>query len=70
MSQNYAFNPNSQPEYVSQAEYTQPEYAPAEYADDGMGYYDPGSGGPTRHSTMLDSQQGYFSDFAGQQHDD
>ncbi|KAJ5746899.1 uncharacterized protein N7511_008595 [Penicillium nucicola] len=70
MSQNYAFNPNSQPEYVSQAEYTQPEYAQAEYADDGMGYYDPGSGGPTRQSTMLDSQQGYFSDFAGQQHDD
>ncbi|CAG7932505.1 unnamed protein product [Penicillium olsonii] len=80
MSQNYAFNPNSQPEYVSQPEFDQPEYAQAEYppneyaqpefADDGMGYYDPASGGPTRQSTMLDSQQGYFSDFAGQQHDD
>jgi acyl-CoA synthetase (AMP-forming)/AMP-acid ligase II len=80
MSQNYAFNPNSQPEYVSQPEYGQTEYAqaeypPAEYAqseyvDDGTLYYDPASGGPTRQSTMLDSQQGYFSDFAGQQHDD
>jgi acyl-CoA synthetase (AMP-forming)/AMP-acid ligase II len=28
------------------------------------------SGGNTRHSTMLDSQQQYFSDFAGQQLDD
>jgi acyl-CoA synthetase (AMP-forming)/AMP-acid ligase II len=64
MSQNYAFNPESQPEYV-QSEYDQPEYV-----DDGMGGYDPASGGVTRQSTMLDSQQGYFSDFAGQQHDD
>ncbi|GLI81165.1 hypothetical protein PoHVEF18_009537 [Penicillium ochrochloron] len=64
MSQNYAFNPESQPEYV-QSEYDQPEYM-----DDGMEGYDPASGGVTRQSTMLDSQQGYFSDFAGQQHDD
>ncbi|KAF3397989.1 hypothetical protein F1880_006036 [Penicillium rolfsii] len=64
MSQNYAFNPESQPEYV-QSEYDQPEYM-----NDGMGAYDPASGGVTRQSTMLDSQQGYFSDFAGQQHDD
>ncbi|KAJ5426357.1 hypothetical protein N7465_001427 [Penicillium sp. CMV-2018d] len=86
MSQNYAFNPNSQPEYMSQPEYTQEyaeeyaqeypqeyiptEHAQPEYADDGMAPYDPASGGPTRQSTMLDSQQGYFSDFAGQQHDD
>ncbi|KAK5418813.1 hypothetical protein LTR06_002564 [Exophiala xenobiotica] len=27
-------------------------------------------GGPERNSTMLDSQQGYFSDFAGQQRED
>ncbi|KAJ5682898.1 hypothetical protein N7462_006063 [Penicillium macrosclerotiorum] len=64
MSQNYAFNPESQPEY------SQPEYVQPEYMDDGMGDYDPASGGVTRQSTMLDSQQGYFSDFAGQQHDD
>ncbi|KAI2791004.1 hypothetical protein POX_c03858 [Penicillium oxalicum] len=64
MSQNYAFNPEAQPDYV-QADYSQPEYA-----DDGMGAYDPASGGVTRQSTMLESQQGYFSDFAGQQHDD
>ncbi|KAJ5578699.1 uncharacterized protein N7459_007663 [Penicillium hispanicum] len=64
MSQNYAFNPEYQTEY-SQAEYSQPEYV-----DDGMGGYDAASGGVTRQSTMLDSQQGYFSDFAGQQNDD
>jgi acyl-CoA synthetase (AMP-forming)/AMP-acid ligase II len=45
MSQNYAFNPESQGEVY-------------------------GNGGDTRHSTMLDSQQGYFSDFAGQQRQD
>jgi acyl-CoA synthetase (AMP-forming)/AMP-acid ligase II len=28
------------------------------------------NGGDTRNSTMLDSQQGYFSDFAGQQRDE
>ncbi|KAJ5167432.1 uncharacterized protein N7482_006213 [Penicillium canariense] len=64
MSQNYAFNPESDAEYV------QPEYAQPEYVDDGVGGYDPAPGGVTRQSTMLDSQQGYFSDFAGQQHDD
>ncbi|CAI7611219.1 unnamed protein product [Penicillium manginii] len=94
MSQNYAFNPETQPDYAqpdyaqpeyaqeeypqqeySQPEYAQPEYSQAEYgqpeyAHDDMGAYDPASGGVTRQSTMLDSQQGYFSDFAGQQHDD
>ncbi|KAJ5581436.1 hypothetical protein N7535_000056 [Penicillium sp. DV-2018c] len=75
MTQNYAFNPDSQPEYAVQPEYAQAEYAPAEYGqpeytDEGMGYYDPAAGGPTRQSTMLDLQQAYFSDFAGQQHDD
>ncbi|KAJ5314699.1 uncharacterized protein N7443_001583 [Penicillium atrosanguineum] len=69
MSQNYAFNPEAQQGYA------QPEYSQQpEYVDDGMGGYDagydPASGGVTRHSTMLDSQQGYFSDFAGQQHGD
>ncbi|KAJ5491055.1 hypothetical protein N7539_002622 [Penicillium diatomitis] len=64
MSQNYAFNPESQPDYI-QNEFSQPEYA-----DDGVTAYDPASGGVTRQSTMLESQQGYFSDFAGQQHDD
>ncbi|KAJ5901587.1 hypothetical protein N7495_002115 [Penicillium taxi] len=54
MSQNYAFNPDAQPEYM----------------DDGMGAFDPASGGVTRQSTMLDSQQGFFSDFAGQQRED
>lgn len=69
MSQNYAFNPEAQPEY--QVEY-QHEYHPeyqAEYMDDGMGAYDPHSAGVTRQSTMLDSQQGFFSDFAGQHED-
>lgn len=33
-------------------------------------YYDAQSGQNTRQSTMLDSQQGYFSDFAGQQRDE
>ncbi|KMU72055.1 hypothetical protein CISG_00364 [Coccidioides immitis RMSCC 3703] len=42
ISQNYAFNPNEQPEYDSL----------------------------TRNSTMLDSQEAYFSDFAGEQHDE
>lgn len=64
VSQNYAFNPETQPEYA------QPQYV----VDDGMGVYDgaydPATGGATRQSTMLESQQGWFSDFAGQQHDD
>ncbi|KAJ5648952.1 uncharacterized protein N7484_002675 [Penicillium longicatenatum] len=54
MSQSYAFNPDAQHEYI----------------DEGVDMYGPGSGGVTRQSTMLDSQQGFFSDFAGQQHDD
>lgn len=43
-------------------------FSPAthEYMDHG-GPYGPPTTGPTRQSTMLDSQQGYFSDFAGQQ---
>lgn len=36
------------------------------YAQPQMADYDPG----TRQSTMLDSQQAFFSDFAGQQHPD
>lgn len=43
MSQNYAFNPETQQSYA---------------------------GTETRNSTMLDSQQGYFSDFAGHQRED
>lgn len=43
VSQNYAFNPDTQQNYP---------------------------GADTRNSTMLDSQQGYFSDFAGQQRED
>ncbi|GCB26104.1 uncharacterized protein C56F8.02 [Aspergillus awamori] len=54
LSQNYAFNPG--------------------YHHDGyeepIGAYDMPPGGVTRQSTMLDSQQGFFSDFAGQQQDD
>jgi len=54
LSQNYAFNPNMQTDYMGQP---------------GGVYEEPG-GGHTRQSTMLDSQQGYFSDFAGQQNED
>lgn len=54
ISQNYAFNPGVHPEYM----------------DEPVGGYEMPFGGPTRQSTMLDMQQGYFSDFAGQQHDD
>ncbi|KAL4895677.1 hypothetical protein BDV59DRAFT_142590 [Aspergillus ambiguus] len=54
MSQNYAFNPGVAPEHF----------------EDQMGGYEVPSGAVTRQSTMLDSQQGYFSDFAGQQQDD
>ncbi|KIW90324.1 uncharacterized protein Z519_08968 [Cladophialophora bantiana CBS 173.52] len=43
LSQNYAFNPETQQNY---------------------------GGIDTRNSTMLDSQQGYFSDFAGQQREE
>ena len=38
------------------------------YPDEHMVAYDAFTG--SQQSTMLDSQQGYFSDFAGQQHDD
>lgn len=55
LSQNYAFNPGS---YQG-------------HSDEPAGVYEmPPPGGITRQSTMLDSQQGYFSDFAGQQQDD
>ncbi|RAL16701.1 putative AMP binding domain protein [Aspergillus homomorphus CBS 101889] len=54
LSQNYAFNPGP----------------PLDQYDEPVGAYDMPSGAGTRQSTMLDSQQGYFSDFAGQQQDD
>lgn len=54
MSQNYAFNPAAHPEYM----------------DEPVAGYDMSMAAATRQSTMLDVQQGYFSDFAGQQHDD
>ena len=54
LTQNYAFNP---PLVHDQF-------------DDGMGVYEMPPGAVTRQSTMLDSQQGFFSDFAGQQQDD
>ena len=54
MSSQYAFNPANEINYNDQP---------------GSGYGTPGAGGgQTRHSTMLD--QGYFSDFAGQQMED
>ncbi|BCR86662.1 putative AMP binding domain protein [Aspergillus chevalieri] len=59
MSQNYAFNPGVHPEYID-------EHAAAY---DVGGYEMPMATG-RRQSMMLDAQQGYFSDFAGQQHDD
>ena len=54
MSSNYAFNPANEAGYDQQH---------------ASGFSSP-SGDQTRNSTMLDSQQGYFSDFAGQQHDE
>ena len=54
MSSTYAFNPANEAGYNEQQE-------------DAHGSP---SGGQTRQSTMLDSQQGFFSDFAGQQHDE
>ncbi|OJD15033.1 hypothetical protein AJ78_04688 [Emergomyces pasteurianus Ep9510] len=55
-SHNYAFNPADQPDY----------------GDLRVSTYGPpgGNGGITRQSTMLDSQQAFFSDFAGQQSED
>lgn len=57
MSQSYAFNPNDQYDHTSQAA------VPYD-----TGAYDP-DGGPTRQSTLLDSQA-YFQDFAGHQNED
>lgn len=54
LSQNYAFNPGPYQGHI----------------DESAGGYETPLGGVTRQSTMLDSQQGYFSDFAGQQQDD
>lgn len=59
MSQNYAFNPGVHPEYID-------EHAGAY----DVGGYEMPMATPRRQSMMLDAQQGYFSDFAGQQHDD
>ena len=50
---NYAFNPENEAEYVGQS----------------VGGYGPPDNGGTRQSTMLDSHQNYFSDFAGQQNE-
>lgn len=56
MSQNYAFHPGDQVDYVDAQ---------------GNVYGPPGSSAMgTRQSTMLESQQAYFSDFAGQQIED
>ncbi|OJJ45586.1 hypothetical protein ASPZODRAFT_133429 [Penicilliopsis zonata CBS 506.65] len=55
LSQNYAFNPGAHHEYMD-------ETPTAEY--------NTSLGAATRQSTMLESQQGYFSDFAGQQNED
>lgn len=54
LSQNYAFNPETQYD----VQYDQSAQDPYDH-----------SGGHTRQSTMVDSQ-GYFSDFAGHQNDD
>lgn len=47
-------------------------YHPAyqDYLDDPVAGYDALAGNVPQHAAMLDSQQGFFSDFAGQQHDD
>lgn len=51
LSQNYAFNPGDQVDY-----------------DNGRrNPHFPSSGPPTTHSSMVESQQAFFSDFAGQQ---
>ncbi|KAF9884677.1 hypothetical protein FE257_001370 [Aspergillus nanangensis] len=54
LSQNYAFNPG----------------VPQDTYEDHTPGYGMNPGEITRQSTMLDSQQGYFSDFAGQQQGD
>ena len=48
---NYAFNPENEARYMGQA----------------TGGYNSPNGGGTRQSTMLESHQNYFSDFAGHQ---
>ncbi|ODH47649.1 hypothetical protein GX48_06266 [Paracoccidioides brasiliensis] len=55
-SHNYAFNPADKPSYGEPRTIT--------YSPPG------GNGGYMRQSTMLDSQQAFFSDFAGQQMED
>ncbi|KAK9656700.1 putative NRPS-like protein biosynthetic cluster [Aspergillus fumigatus] len=42
----------------------------SDHVDESAGAYDMTPGAVTRQSTMLDSQQAYFSDFAGQQQGD
>ncbi|KAL4809188.1 hypothetical protein BDV18DRAFT_76531 [Aspergillus unguis] len=54
LSQNYAFSPAP----------------PNDQFDDPAAAYDMGPPGISRQSTMLESQQGYFEDFAGQQQED
>ncbi len=54
MDSNYAFNPADNAEYMGQQ----------------GGTYGGSNGGQTRQSTMLESQQNYFSDFAGHQNED
>lgn len=54
MDTNYAFNPADNAEYMGQQ---------------GSGYGG-SNGGQTRQSTMLESQQNFFSDFAGHQNED
>lgn len=51
---NYAFNPENEAEYTSQT---------------AVRYESPPNGGETRQSTMLESHQSYFSDFAGHQNE-
>lgn len=50
---NYVFNPDNEGEYIGLA----------------SGEYDSPNNAGTRESTMLESHQNYFSDFAGQQND-
>ncbi|KAL4787506.1 hypothetical protein BJX76DRAFT_318762 [Aspergillus varians] len=54
LSQNYAFSP----------------VGPNEHYDESTAAYDMAPPGISRQSTMLESQQGYFEDFAGQQQED
>ncbi|BDD57272.1 putative NRPS-like protein biosynthetic cluster [Monascus purpureus] len=70
------FLPRTQPnpEDPRTATLTSQDYAfnPAygDYPDESAGGYDALAGNVSRQSTMLDLQQGYFSDFAGQQNED